>query len=563
MSEETTILIADDQRVDREILARQFSQDFTVILAQDGASALNAIEVHRGNLAAVLLDVMMPVMGGMDVLAEINQRGMLSEFAVFIISGDTTPEIMEQGFSLGAVDVIEKPVTPFVRHRVLNIIELQRTRHQLDEALTRTRAAQEDSQLFLDRMPGGLFRYRADGTEEIDYVSRGLLDIMGCDEEEFRSFTGNSFRGLVHRDDIERVEKEIAEQIAVGDEDKVSYRVLRPDGTVRWLEDWGRHVVDSCGQPWFYVVVLDMTEQIESQWALKRSNERLQILTDLTNDVVFDIDCRASSVHLFGDFAARFGRDLRFQDLSLLRRCSDDCHLRKSDFSLTVDDHDRYQGDYDDFAVALPDAQGNPVWCRYQSTVLHDEDGSASRHVGRLLDAHEQTMRELQYRESAEIDGLTGILNRKTAIERITRLLAAGSEPCALLFFDIDDFKPINDGYGHPMGDRVLASVAQSLRASFRDNDVVARFGGDEFLVFVSGTAEKAWLSSRIENIKQNVLDGMDADMMKVIGNHPTFSCGAALSMDSSESFDELYKRVDAALYEAKRQGKNAVHFSL
>ena len=70
-------------------------------------------------------------------------------------------------------------------------------------------------------------------------------------------------------------------------------------------------------------------------------------------------------------------------------------------------------------------------------------------------------------------------------------------------------------------------------------------------------------INPTIENIKQNVLDGMDADMMKVIGSHPTFSCGAALSMDSSESFDELYKRVDAALYEAKRQGKNAVHFSL
>ena len=168
----------------------------------------------------------------------------------------------------------------------------------------------EVSQEFLDRIPGGLFRYRADdegGT--IDYVSRDVLAMFGCATyDEFRAITGNTFLGMVHPDDRERVAAEIAEQISAGDTDAVAYRLNRPDGEVRWVDDRGRYVVDAAGAAWFYVTIIDITEKMSYQQQLERANDRVEILTVLSRDVIFDIDCQNQAGEVFGDFDARFGR---------------------------------------------------------------------------------------------------------------------------------------------------------------------------------------------------------------------------------------------------------------
>ena len=122
----------------------------------------------------------------------------------------------------------------------------------------------EVSQEFLDRIPGGLFRYRADdegGT--IDYVSRDVLELFGCATyEEFCSITGNSFIGMVHPNDRQRVTEEITSQIKCGNTDAVTYRLNRPDGAEVWVDDRGRYVVDDEGQAWFYVTIIDITEKM-------------------------------------------------------------------------------------------------------------------------------------------------------------------------------------------------------------------------------------------------------------------------------------------------------------
>lgn len=118
---------------------------------------------------------------------------------------------------------------------------------------------------FMDQMPGGFFIYRADGNEEIIYANEALLRIFMCDTlKEFRQLTGNSFRGLVHPEDLEEVEKSIRKQIAESrfDLDYVEYRIIRKDGAIRWLEDYG-HFVKSKSGDIFYVFVGDSTEKRE------------------------------------------------------------------------------------------------------------------------------------------------------------------------------------------------------------------------------------------------------------------------------------------------------------
>ena len=92
-----------------------------------------------------------------------------------------------------------------------------------------------------DGMPGGFFIYRAEGKEEILYFNTAMLRIYGCEtKEEFIELTDNSFRGMVHPEDIEKVEKSIRDQVekSIYDLDYVEYRIIRKDGSIRWVEDY-------------------------------------------------------------------------------------------------------------------------------------------------------------------------------------------------------------------------------------------------------------------------------------------------------------------------------------
>lgn len=145
---------------------------------------------------------------------------------------------------------------------------------------------------FMDKMPGGFLIYHADGNEEIIYANRALLRIFQCDTQEaFRELTGNSFRGIVHPDDLEAVENSIKEQIAHSqyDLDYVEYRIIRRDGAVRWIEDYGHFIHNETVGDIFYVFMGDATEKKNRQMRektaiLNEKKEREQKLQNLIEE---------------------------------------------------------------------------------------------------------------------------------------------------------------------------------------------------------------------------------------------------------------------------------------
>lgn len=141
---------------------------------------------------------------------------------------------------------------------------------------------------FVDRMPGGFFAYHADGNEEIIYANRAMIRLFGCESmEEFRSLTGNSFRGIVHPEDLDAVEASIKKQIADSsyDLDYVEYRIITKQGEIRWIDDYGHYVRSSTAGDIFYVYAGDATEkklrqQMEQELLLQQSRTKEQELED-------------------------------------------------------------------------------------------------------------------------------------------------------------------------------------------------------------------------------------------------------------------------------------------
>ncbi len=419
----------------------------------------------------------------------------------------------------------------------------------------------EVSQEFLDRIPGGLFRYRADDEGGlIDYVSRDVLTLFGCTTyDEFCAITGNTFLGMVHPDDRERVVGDITAQIKRGDTDAVTYRLNRPDGAVVWVDDRGRYVVDADGAAWFYVTIIDITEKVSYQHRLERAEERVEMLTVLSRDVIFDIDCQEQSGEVFGDFEARFGRPPASGDLVLRKRCDRECSVDLEVHDIEPVREVVARGDFIDVETSLPDVEGDPIWCRYQSFVLFNDAGCPVRHVGRLLDTHEMVMREATLRKKAELDGLTGVFNREAALARIQKSLVSDecAHGCSLFLVDVDNFKQVNDGFGHPEGDRVLQEIARFLSRKMRKDDIVARIGGDEFAVFAAGLGPGDALDRVLGQLSGDIYaeGGRPEDMPEDL--RPSVTVGVAGTLRAPVTFDALYQTADAALYVAKRAGKS------
>jgi diguanylate cyclase (GGDEF)-like protein len=162
------------------------------------------------------------------------------------------------------------------------------------------------------------------------------------------------------------------------------------------------------------------------------------------------------------------------------------------------------------------------------------------------------------YRTAASTDHLTGVLNRRAFVENATGLCkrqAKRGEPVAVLMFDLDHFKSINDRFGHSVGDEVLRIFARVTRASTRVNDVIGRLGGEEFVAIVPGGIEVA------QKIAERVRVAFET-AGTVIDSHridATVSIGAAASYDATMAVDALIARADAALYRAKHDGRNRV----
>lgn len=159
------------------------------------------------------------------------------------------------------------------------------------------------------------------------------------------------------------------------------------------------------------------------------------------------------------------------------------------------------------------------------------------------------------FREKSRFDGLTKIYNRATFMEllhdEIKRSLTLGY-PLSMLFLDIDDFKKINDTYGHPTGDVVLRNLGTILTNTLRRNDIIARYGGEEFVVLIPHESYERAVKIG-EKIRRNIVsfsgDGIPPFRVSI-------GCTA---YEPTESLESFIKRADMALYDAKTSGKNKV----
>lgn len=201
-----------------------------------------------------------------------------------------------------------------------------------------------------------------------------------------------------------------------------------------------------------------------------------------------------------------------------------------------------------------------------QKLTLFDSRGDAEYILGISEDITERKKAEQRISELAFFDQLTGLPNRVLLLDRLRQAMTTSARSGnygALLFIDLDNFKTLNDTLGHDMGDLLLKQVAQRLHKCVREEDTVARVGGDEFLVMLTslGTNERE-VASQVEVVGRKILTALNQTyQLNEVVFSSTPSIGASLFRGHQATVDDLLKQADLAMYKSKDAGRNTLHF--
>lgn len=175
-----------------------------------------------------------------------------------------------------------------------------------------------------------------------------------------------------------------------------------------------------------------------------------------------------------------------------------------------------------------------------------------------LADRLEQKTKEVSDMKSkSRQDALTGLWNRAHTEETVNEMISQGAKG-ALMMIDMDNFKAINDNYGHIAGDRTLKMFADTLRKYAEEEDVLCRIGGDEFVVFAKGLTSKSEIGNRAGDIISDLCLKLEECKFET---NSSVSIGIAQTPDDGMDFNKLYNSADKALYYVKQNGKNSYHF--
>ncbi|MEX0990334.1 MAG: EAL domain-containing protein [Actinomycetota bacterium] len=247
--------------------------------------------------------------------------------------------------------------------------------------------------------------------------------------------------------------------------------------------------------------------------------------------------------------------------------------IHPDDRQRAIDDYNSYAKygypDRGDFRYIRPD--GSVVWVHDRSSKILDEAGNPILVQGVMFDITQQKEAELAVQHMAYHDTLTGLPNRRMFEQHLELALARARRDdhgVAVLFCDLDQFKLVNDSLGHAVGDDLLKQVAARLRDATRDTDLIARQGGDEFLVLVGDVERGEDGSDAATRVGQGVADRIAEEFrrpFKVGGVEmiSTPSIGISLFPDDARDGQELMRNADAAMYVHKRSGgtgRSAVH---
>lgn len=281
----------------------------------------------------------------------------------------------------------------------------------------------------------------------------------------------------------------------------------------------------------------------QSRKQYRRSNRQYRMLADLSDEYVYEYDARKDLLILSDEISSLLDIPKRIENLKGGPRHPE--HQKLVELVRT----DR-AGD----EITFPLRDGRVGEFRMINSVMRDRNHRDEYIIGKLINIQREKKRVEALLAEAQIDGLTGLYNPDTTRRMIEGACEAAAGTAALFVVDVDEFKSVNDTYGHLAGDKTLAGVASFLRDTFRETDIVGRLGGDEFCILLLGPVAEEIIRGKCRQLLQRPFASGEAILI-------TLSIGVSVCQLPT-TFEALYDQADRALYQVKNSGRNgyAIH---
>lgn len=662
-----TILIVDDNPMNRLLLQDIIGGEASFVEAEDGQQAIARIKELGTEISVVLLDIVMPILNGLDVLEFMSKAGYVDEIPVITISSETDSDIVMRAYELGASDFISRPfVANIVRRRVLNTIMLYAKQRDLVGLMEEQVLARERDNMLMVSMLSHIVEFRnGESGSHVTHVSdmtRLFLKCMGRKSSQYY-LTDEDIRiislasslhdvgkisvpdeilnkpGRLTPEEFEVMKSHTvkgAEMLASLDGNKDTKLVKTAYEIVRWHHE--RY--DGAGYPdgisgddiplsAQVVSLADVYDALRSERVYKKAFPREKAVEMIVGgecgafnpvlleafiesiDEIEEVLTAPSdglpksdvadggaliSPRSAGQISARTVEQLEYerQKYRFFASMSSELQFEYTNATdlLVLNDHgpgdlglgeailspckdasllaffgkDNMDALLEGVRNATPEnplihmkivgnAPSGPRWFELTARVIwtvSSLDSSMSALIGKLVDINErqENLDKLSFRASH--DSLTGLMNHATAKRTIGERLANRSDKTLVLcVLDIDNFKAVNDTRGHLFGDDILTWMASRMGGSVRDRDLIARVGGDEFLIFMEVKGDPHMVVERI--------------FKRICGNYSgwdvTVSMGVAVAPTEAVSYEDLFRCADAALYVRKGSGRNGYTF--
>lgn len=353
----------------------------------------------------------------------------------------------------------------------------------------------------------------------------------------------------------------------------VEFRMLCKDGSWQWT--LGRGMVikrDAEGKPLRMIGTnTDITERKQAESVLNTSEEKYRALVETTSTGYLILDKEGKVIDANSEYVRLAGySELREILGRSVREWTAEYEIENSAKALIQCARD---GFIKNLMIDYVSGSGRITPIEINATVIGE--GDSVRIISLCRDNTERKQAEDQVRQLAFHDALTKLPNRRLLDDRLHQAMAVSKRrSCygAVMFLDLDNFKPLNDLHGHRVGDLLLIEVADRLKGCIRGIDTVARFGGDEFVIIVSElAADEADSISQATAIAEKIRIALsepyqlnvrrDEKSGSTVEHHCTVTIGAALFFNHEGSQDDILKWADAAMYEAKAAGRNMIRF--
>jgi len=393
-----------------------------------------------------------------------------------------------------------------------------------------------------------------DGDGSITFASPASREVLGYTPEQV---VGLAATDLIHPDDVGLFESRVRSVSPPGGDTAAVFRVCHRDGTWRWAEAVATNLADEPSVAGVVVNLRDVTGRVEASLALQRSEQRYRRIVETAEEGIWVTGRDDRTVFVNSKMAELLGSTVEAM-----------AGRRPSEFLVPTDEGwsagsmggRGFKAQRSERCFVRAD--GSLLWALVSSSPLAGAaeaggEEAGGHRVGGVLamvsDISDRKRAEEELAHLALHDGLTGLPNRTLFLDRLTRALAVAERhgsSVAALFLDLDNFKLVNDSFGHDAGDGLLREVATRLSQAASGQVTIGRFGGDEFVVLCEDVDEAGAIA--VANL---VVEALRTPVM--VGEVPVFvTTSVGIAVSPAVDALALLRDADAAMYEAKELGR-------